>query len=54
MWLSVHASIKYLPEPRYASWLTISLTPAEVRHPPAAVLHPPRDNDIGKVQVRLA
>src|SRR5262245_3949482 len=53
MWFALHASIKCLPEPRYASWLTISLTyvPADMRRPSAAVLHPPRNSDIGKVQV---
>jgi hypothetical protein len=46
------ASTAHLPEPFCASWLITSLTcvPADVRRPSAAVLHLPRDSDIGKVQ----
>src|SRR5215470_3081892 len=46
MSFAVHASIKYLPAPRCASWLTISLTdvPADMRRPSAAFLHPPRNS----------
>jgi len=55
MWFAVHASVKCLPEPRYASWLTISLTdvPPDMRRPSAALLHPPRNSDISKVRIRL-